>query len=83
MSRLPLKINELELPVFVRRCHICGDFNEGLEDILKCGACGKSLLPFYYFDKRQVPDASDENGAPPFKDQKSGYGPIRGLTAYW
>ena len=40
----------------VRRCHVCGEVNEGKDDILKCSSCRKSLLPFYYFDKRKLTD---------------------------
>jgi hypothetical protein len=70
--------------IFVRRCHVCGEVNESKEDILKCGFCRKSLLPFFYFDKRKVPDYSDNEERPIYeRESDTGYGPIRGLTAYW
>ena len=71
----------------VRRCHVCGEVSESREDITKCLSCKKSLLPFYYFDKRKISEYSDNEERPGnFKNSKDtdiGYGPIRGLTAYW
>lgn len=75
--------------IHVRRCHVCGEVCESHKDILKCTACRKSLLPFYYFDKRKIAEYSDNGERPPgerstdFRDHDAGYGPIRGLTAYW
>jgi hypothetical protein len=72
------------LSLYVRRCHICGEVNEGTEDILKCGSCHKSLLPFFYFDKRKLAEFSDNEHRPiDPPDRRTGYGPIRGLTVYW
>lgn len=73
-------------PLHVRRCHSCGEVTMNEEEILKCGFCKKSLLPFFYFDKRKVKDLGDNEERPQSeedKDAASGYGPIRGLTAYW
>lgn len=68
----------------VRRCHLCGTVSESSDDILKCMHCQKSLLPFYYFDKRKVSEFSDDQERPQtLRDKDTGYGPIRGLTAYW
>ncbi|MCC6278576.1 MAG: hypothetical protein IT289_11740 [Oligoflexia bacterium] len=72
----------------VRRCHVCGDVTESETDVLKCGGCGKSLLPFYYFDKKKIKEMADGDVRPDNfrdleRDPESGYGPIRGLTAYW
>jgi hypothetical protein len=76
--------SDLESVLFVRRCHVCGTFNESSEDILKCFSCRKSLLPFYYFDKRKLAEFSDDKERPmDGLDRKTGYGPIRGLTAFW
>ncbi len=70
--------------LFIRRCHVCGDMNESNEDIVKCESCRKSLLPFYYFDKRKLAEFSDNKERPlDHPDKESGYGPIRGLTVYW
>ena len=66
-----------------RRCHVCGDITESTDDIVKCTHCKKSLLPFYYFDKRKVSDYSDNTERPEHRDSETGYGPITGLTAYW
>jgi hypothetical protein len=69
----------------VRRCHMCGEISESAKDILKCGVCSKSLLPFYYFDKTKVSDYSDNRRRPvnTLEVSPQGYGPIRGLTANW
>jgi len=70
----------------VRRCHVCGNVSESSDDIIKCLHCKKSLLPFYYFDKRKISEYSDNQARPENKkdrDIETGYGPIRGLTAYW
>jgi hypothetical protein len=70
--------------LYIRRCHVCGDMNESKEDIVKCESCRKSLLPFYYFDKKKLAEFSDDKGRPfDGRDKESGYGPIRGLTVYW
>jgi hypothetical protein len=70
--------------LFVRRCHVCGSVNESKDDIKKCVCCSKSLLPFYYFDKKKLNEFSDNKERPlDLPDRESGYGPIRGLTAYW
>jgi hypothetical protein len=74
----------MKQPLFVRRCHVCGEFNESTHDITKCHCCQKSLLPFYYFDKRKIMDLSDNEVRPAEeRDKDTGYGPIRGLTAFW
>ncbi len=69
----------------VRRCHCCGEVLMSEEEILKCESCKKSLLPFFYFDKRKVVDLEDDGQRPEREKDKdvTGYGPIRGLTAYW
>jgi hypothetical protein len=69
----------------VRRCHVCGGVSESVEDILKCLSCSKSLLPFYYFDKKKVSEYADNKPRPEeaFDMSPQGYGPIRGLTATW
>jgi hypothetical protein len=71
----------------VRRCHVCGLVTESTNDILKCGGCNKSLLPFYYFDKRKVKEYADNEKrvveVVPAAREQGAYGPIRGLTAYW
>lgn len=69
--------------LYVRRCHLCGNVTESRDDIIKCVHCQKSLLPFYYFDKRKVTEFSDNQERPEHRDRDTGYGPIRGLTAYW
>lgn len=80
---------EKENEIYVRRCHVCGEVCESNADILKCTSCRKSLLPFYYFDKRKISEYSDNKERPigerstDVRDQNSGYGPIRGLTVYW
>lgn len=66
--------------LYVRRCHGCGETIESSEDILKCGTCQRSLLPFNYFDKRKV-DSKD--AAPNFVQLTLGNGPIFGLMVYW
>jgi hypothetical protein len=69
----------------VRRCHCCGEVTMSEEEIIKCGSCKKSLLPFFYFDKRKVKELGDNTVRPESEEDKdiSGFGPIRGLTAYW
>ncbi len=74
---------ETQKEIFVRRCHVCGEVCESYEDILKCTSCRKSLLPFYYFDKRKIAEYTDNESRPNSAPQESGYGPIRGLTVYW
>lgn len=72
-------------PMHVRRCHCCGEVLMSEEEILKCTSCHRSLLPFFYFDKRKVKEIGDNEERPTVDQDKdtSGYGPIRGLTAYW
>jgi hypothetical protein len=41
----------------VRRCHVCGEVSESAGDILQCRHCKKSLLPFYYFEKKRLKDS--------------------------
>ncbi len=69
----------------VRRCHVCGTVTESSDEILKCKGCSKSLLPFYYFDKRKIREYSDKQESAKLEKlpDLNGYGPIRGLTAYW
>ena len=69
--------------VHIRRCHVCGEVCESCEDILKCTSCRKSLLPFYYFDKRKIAEYTDNEARPETELHESGYGPIRGLTVFW
>ena len=69
-------------PVHVRRCHVCGAVTEKQEDVLKCDGCGKALLPFYYFDKRNIPVPEDTNRSSRGTTQDE-FGPILGLTAFW
>ncbi len=69
----------------VRRCHVCLGVSEAPDDIMKCVQCHKSLLPFYYFDKKKISEYSDNQKRPAedWETSPQGYGPIRGLTAYW
>ena len=74
----------MESFLHVRRCHICGTVSESSAEILKCHGCSKSLLPFYYFDKRKVKEFADNETRPQLPAPSDHvYGPIRGLTAYW
>lgn len=72
-------------PLNVRRCHCCGEFLESYEDIKQCGACSRHLLPFYYFDVKEQDYSDDQEDAEDkaLREALRGYGPIRGLTAYW
>lgn len=75
----------MKKPLNVRRCHCCGEVSMSEEEILKCLSCKKSLLPFFYFDKRKVKDLDDNKLRPETEEDRdtSGFGPIRGLTVYW
>jgi hypothetical protein len=69
----------------IRRCHLCGGIseNEG-SAVTKCGHCGKSMAPFYFFDDTEVIPFSDdvecELEAPKYAGERK---PVRGFTAYW
>ncbi len=78
-------------PMYLRRCHICGEVCE-CEGYIpeKCLHCGKSLAPFYYFDEakalgliREVDvDLSEEH----YKTTAlplTNYPCLRGLTVIW
>lgn len=64
-----------------RRCHVCGAVTEQKETIKKCGACGKPVVPFLYYDDTQAPLLSENVRGPYYKLGE--LRPIRGLTAYW
>lgn len=78
MSKMNAKANN---SLFYRRCHICDSVTGGREPVLKCGACGKHMAPFFFFDVRQSLIYSDL----PLDRNKSTdkYKPIEGLTVYW
>lgn len=73
--------------VHFRRCHVCGQVNEGSGSLVTtCSDCGKHLNPFYYFNECKILDyPSDKHeqayfsNALPLKE----YPPIIGLTVYW
>jgi hypothetical protein len=49
--------------------------------VFACDHCGKHFSPFFYFDERLVPTATDRNlRAPPLPGQ---YRPVLGLSACW
>src|SRR5687768_13454482 len=37
-----------------RRCHVCGAVTERKDKIERCGGCGKSISPFFYFDEKTI-----------------------------
>jgi hypothetical protein len=75
------KMSQEHSVIHYRRCHVCGGVTEQKERIEHCEHCGKSIVPFLYYDDSQV-EALDENRLrPTFK--KGQLRPIFGLTAYW
>lgn len=64
--------------VRVRRCHCCGEVLISESDILKCTQCHTAFLPFFYFEKREAKDITEDE-----LKGSSDIGPITGLTAYW
>ncbi len=64
-----------------RRCHVCGDVSTQSGRVEECESCGKPIPPFYYFDDRSTPVATDNAERPTFSKQH--VNPILGLTAYW
>jgi hypothetical protein len=72
----------MEAPAHYRRCHVCGYLNVAkTQPVAKCGDCGKSLAPFFYFDDRFTTVPGDGTLRPPRLQGE--YNPIQGLTAYW
>ncbi len=69
-------------PNHFRRCHVCGAINmQATKCVEKCADCGKHLAPFFYFDDRFLPTASDFQLRAPLAQGEMR--PIHGLTAYW
>lgn len=65
-----------------RRCHICGEVTEKIgATVNRCGHCGKTMAPFYFFEEERVQPLSEHEFRPPRQD--GGRFPVRGLTAFW
>ncbi len=67
--------------IHIRRCHVCGGVTEQEERIECCSHCGKSIVPFLYYDDEKT-NAIDGEQMQPFL-RPGVLRPIRGLTAYW
>lgn len=71
-----------ETQTHFRRCHLCNETTEGEgADVKTCGACGKSLAPFYFFDDKTVMPHADHDHRPERLEGK--VRPVLGFTAYW
>lgn len=69
--------------IFFRRCHVCGSTTQSQTDKVDvCKPCGKHFAPFFYFDERFIPVASEAT-VRPLNISHDKYNPIQGLTAYW
>lgn len=67
--------------IHFRRCHVCGAVTEQVEKIERCGDCGKSIVPFLYFDEERIRVAADSLAQPKNKDGE--WIPVVGLGACW
>lgn len=72
--------------VHFRRCHVCDHVNhcEG-ELVTECHQCHKKLLPFLYFDEREVMGFNQIklNSIITTKLPHKNYPPLIGITSYW
>ncbi len=70
--------------VHLRRCHRCDGVTEKLDAIVnRCGHCGKSMAPFFFFDEVLVLPYSEAELRPQSLIEEGTRLPIRGLTAFW
>lgn len=37
--------------LLIKKCHCCGELNEGRREMERCQGCNKSFLPSHYFNK--------------------------------
>ena len=88
---------KLDKKTHIRRCHICGTVNENQNEFVKkCDSCGKSLVPFLFFDDKNDFDPAlrakasridldnDRLKSGSLYDHlKSQYPPLWGITVYW
>ncbi len=64
-----------------RRCHVCGGVTERRERVEKCESCGKTIVPFFYFNEMTATGFGDNQlrpAAPPGEVR-----PLIGLSAVW
>lgn len=66
--------------IHYRRCHVCGAVTEREVKIERCDTCGKSVVPFFFFDDTKVPPPEDRQLKKRFEGEMR---PVLGLTAYW
>lgn len=67
--------------IHFRRCHVCGAVTEHEEKIEHCDQCGKSIVPFLYYDDTAQIGHSIEG--PKIVVKEGEWKPVIGLTAYW
>lgn len=66
---------------FIRRCHICGATTEETHQVDRCGDCGKSIAPFFYFDEKRSATFSESLLRPPVLPGE--YSPVLGVSVIW
>lgn len=68
--------------IHFRVCHVCGLLNKNRgRKIEKCSSCGKSLVPFFFFDEEQAPPLTDHLLR--VNPEMGRYAPLRGLSVVW
>lgn len=90
-------MKNLESPLHIRRCHVCGAVNETESALVdKCHQCGKFFAPFVFFDEKAalglVEPAKDDAASVVTNRLRSNdwhhriktqYPPLWGITVYW
>ena len=69
--------------LIIRKCHKCGELNEGSEEPRKCSKCKKSFLPFNYFSKVHAPTSKEFDELFAKSDELQDSDIIKGIAALW
>lgn len=76
-----------KLKIHFRRCHVCGESNECVGELVShCSNCNKKLLPFLYFDERiEFGFSKLKNKKIKFKSKlpHNSYPPLIGMSLVW
>jgi len=69
--------------VIIKKCHLCGTFNESFEEPKRCASCKKAFLPTNYFSKIHAKNSEDYSQLFVTSDEIHDEDLIKGLTVIW
>ena len=69
--------------IIIKKCHVCGHFNESFEEPKRCKCCKKAFLPANYFAKVHATSSKDYEKLFMASEDMHDDDLIKGLSVLW